>query len=83
MFGLIGGLLGGAGGGGLLGGLLGGAGGGGLLGGILKGGLGSLVEGVLGKDNPFSKLFGALNPSKDVLSNVASMLSNIIGGGEK
>jgi hypothetical protein len=79
MFGLIGGVVSG---------LLGGGGGGGLLGGILggltkAGGLGSLLEGVLGKDSPFSKLFSALNPSKDVLSNVTNMLSSIIGGGEK
>jgi hypothetical protein len=73
MLGLLGGLLGGGGGGGLLGG---------LLGGVMKGGLGSIFEGILGKDNPFSKLFSALNPSEDVLKNVTSMLSNIIGGGE-
>jgi predicted lipid-binding transport protein (Tim44 family) len=39
---------------GLIGGFLGG-----LLGGVLKGGLGSLVEGVFGKDNPFSQFFNA------------------------
>ncbi len=77
MFGLIGGaisgLLGGGGGGGIIGG---------LLGGLTKGGgIGGLLEGILGKDNPFSKLFGAMNPSEDVLKNVTSMLSNIIGGG--
>ncbi len=77
MFGLIGGaisgLLGGGGGGGIIGG---------LLGGLTKGGgIGGMLEGILGKDNPFSKLFGAMNPSEDVLKNVTSMLSNIIGGG--
>jgi hypothetical protein len=80
MFGLIGGAISG---------LLGGGGGGiigGLLGGLTKGsgGIGGLLEGILGKDNPFSKLFSAMNPSEDVLKNVTGMLSNILnGGGEK
>jgi hypothetical protein len=55
---------------------------GGLLDGILKGGLGSLVEGVFGKDNPFSQFLMLKKPTDDVLSNVTNLLSSIIGGGK-
>ncbi len=87
---IIGGLLGGAGGGGLLGGLLGGAGGGGLLGGllggVLKGGIGNLLGKVLGGGkeggNPFADLFKALMPNKETMDGAVGSMLNILNGGK-